>query len=272
MSSSKLPPSQQKLKKAREDGDVAKSPILNSAVLLTICFCYIYFAANKIILIYSISWANFSQIKSTQDLFTFLHESGKIISGVLLPLFFLLVLFGVLIEVSQVGFVISFKNLSFKGERFNIAKGLSRIFVPAGEEFGGINRSCALVEGLRGVLLILICWSVSAGVVLYLLPQFIAADWNEFSQINYALSYGGLLLVIPLVGILLVLGSVELILARKSRLQRLSMSVDEFRREYRENEGSPEAKSHRKQFHFELLHNAMVQGVRKAKVVILGRE
>ncbi len=61
---------------------------------------------------------------------------------------------------------------------------------------------------------------------------------------------------------------VDFILQRYFYLKELRMTKDEVKREYKEMEGSPEIKSYRRQAHQELLNSSMLNSVRRASVVI----
>ncbi len=52
----------------------------------------------------------------------------------------------------------------------------------------------------------------------------------------------------------------------------MMMSKDEVKREYKESEGDPHHKAHRKQMHHEILEQAAMQNVRKADVVVTNPE
>jgi type III secretion protein U len=67
----------------------------------------------------------------------------------------------------------------------------------------------------------------------------------------------------------LALGAVDVLVNKRARLQRLKMSKDEVKREYREVEGDPEIKRARERAYHELIAQATVAGVRRASVVVV---
>jgi flagellar biosynthesis protein FlhB len=72
---------------------------------------------------------------------------------------------------------------------------------------------------------------------------------------------------VALVG--LVLGVIDLVVARRSWRNRLRMSKEEIKREHKESEGDPQLKAARERAHQELLASAMIANVKKASVVIV---
>jgi len=52
----------------------------------------------------------------------------------------------------------------------------------------------------------------------------------------------------------------------------MMMTKDEVKREYKESEGDPHHKAHRKQMHHEIIEQAAMQNVRKADVVVTNPE
>lgn len=70
-----------------------------------------------------------------------------------------------------------------------------------------------------------------------------------------------------LVGI--ALGAVDLLVVRRAWFNKLKMSKDEVKREYKESEGDPQLKAARERAHHELLAQATVANVSKATVVVV---
>ncbi|MCB0325890.1 MAG: EscU/YscU/HrcU family type III secretion system export apparatus switch protein, partial [Bdellovibrionales bacterium] len=67
-------------------------------------------------------------------------------------------------------------------------------------------------------------------------------------------------------------GGLDLLLARKRRFARLRMDVNEFRQEMRESMGDPELRGLRRQRHQETVLGALAQGVRRSRLLVLGRK
>jgi type III secretion protein U len=69
--------------------------------------------------------------------------------------------------------------------------------------------------------------------------------------------------------VLLLLGVLELLWARRRHRQSLRMTRDEVRREHREQEGDPRHRAHRRAAHRQLLHSGLARGVEKATVLVV---
>ncbi len=67
----------------------------------------------------------------------------------------------------------------------------------------------------------------------------------------------------------LAIGAVDLVVTRRAWWDRLRMSKDEIKREYKESEGDPQMKSARERAHHEMLASATVANVKNATVVIV---
>jgi type III secretion protein U len=173
-----------------------------------------------------------------------------------------------LAEVFQVGVSVSPDSIAFRLSRLDLGKGLKRLFGLDGEESGfparlayDVLKTALTVFGgvALGALVLISCRG------LYLQPAIdvqgcVAAVGIAIRE---ELSW--------LIPVFLVIGSGDLLVARFRRMQRLRMDLDEFRREMRENEGNPELRGLRKQLHQELVVRNLVQGVRQASLVVLGK-
>lgn len=119
------------------------------------------------------------------------------------------------------------------------------------------------------------CW---AGIVQFLVVTLflllsITLLWGMLSAVDRFLAvdpllplvWGGLLLL----GVLLVTAGFDWWWSRKKFLQQHSMSLDEARREFREQEGDPLLKAVREAQHHALLVRTIEERVKKAKVVIV---
>jgi len=67
----------------------------------------------------------------------------------------------------------------------------------------------------------------------------------------------------------LALGAADYLLVRRRHLDRLRMTREEVKREYKESEGDPSHRAERQRLHRELLEQRMVAEVRKADFVVV---
>lgn len=148
-------------------------------------------------------------------------------------------------------------NLSFKGSRINPLSGLKRMFGPTG-----------WIEMGKGLLKILFLGAIAlwwgrswlstiAGLGRGNLSQQLTAGWGAITSLLFALA-GGLILIALL----------DFPVQWFRRNQRLMMSHQEMRDENKEAEGSPEAKSARRQRQREIAAGGVAHAMREAQFVL----
>ena len=262
-------PTSRKLDKARRDGDVAKSRELTAVCGLicgTLC-CHWALGKLPAYLESSLTLAtDFSSHNMLVYLAVSFTEAFGIAAVCILPM--LLVHAGVVVitETFQVGLCVSAKPLEFRLSRLSPGENLRRLF---GVDAPG---SGFLWDGLRisvhlSLLIIVSLWALNSFLSLVFLPEYI--DAGEYTQLWY---FGLKWAVLPVLGVGLLVGATELLIARWQRRKRLMMDAEEFKREIREDEGDPTLKGMRKQLHQEIAFQALVEGVRTAKVLVVNKQ
>ena len=227
-------PSQRKLTKAREDGDV-----LNSKEMFV-------FATSSILLtlVPFTSWFGIDAMKSLAYFFSFEQiDNGLLISRLSVSftdVLFAAIIFGipvvcvVLATQMLVGGMIGFsvKGFSFKGNRINPLSGFKRIFSVKG--LVELLKSIAKVVFLAGVAFVTL--ALFFNDMLNVLGSSIPKVFEFFNGIY-------LFLVTALLVILGIIAAVDYAYSRYSRLNKLKMSRQEMKDENKETDGSPEVKS-----------------------------
>jgi len=69
--------------------------------------------------------------------------------------------------------------------------------------------------------------------------------------------------------VFVVIAAGDFFFQKKQHMKSMKMSKDEVKREYKEEEGDPQHKHHRKQLHQELAMNNMMHNVKKANVIVV---
>lgn len=245
-------PSAKKLKQARKDGKTAKSQILTQAFGFLACFV----TARSL-------W-HFLEIK-TLNLLEYTLTSGYNnpveCLRLWLNIFFVVVacslvvclIICIIIESLQVGFIIEPAILSPKFSRLDIAAGFKKIF-----------------SGLSGVWSKLLRIAVICCVFFWFFKRHISSISIWLLSDNALLVERTYLQLVYLgFACLLVFGFFEYLHNRRKFYKELSMSKDELMREFKEDEGDPHVKSHRRSAHEELLSQEMVNKIRKSKVIVV---
>lgn len=270
----RFPPTQKKLKKARAQGDIAKSREISGGSALVVGACYlgaVYFGYQALEQFFIQAFHGLGDFHIDSMLVYAWYGLRSLLLAVV-P-FFLVVFFTVfLVEVLQVGMVISFEPLKFKFERLNVFNGLKRLL--------GFEREATLpfwYEGAKSVVYLLGLSAIFffSGFFFFgrmSIGDVLSADFFAVEEVLDALYWTTVRAVGPGLLFILVVSGVDYLYQRARRMKRLSMDATELRKEFREDEGAPEMRGLRKNLHQELLLQEIVSGVRKGRVIVVNKE
>ncbi|MGQ0506417.1 MAG: EscU/YscU/HrcU family type III secretion system export apparatus switch protein, partial [Myxococcaceae bacterium] len=164
---------------------------------------------------------------------------------------------GGLVEFLQVGPLFSQEALMPKLDKLNPLAGLKNM----------VSKK-QLVELLKSTLKMTIAGYVVFGVVRDALGLVMTSLRGD-SSLSLAILGELVYRVTVRVGLLfLVFAIFDVWWQRRSYMKDLMMTKDEVKREYKESEGDPHHKAKRKEMHHEILESAMMEGVKKADVVV----
>ena len=253
-------PTEHKIRKAREDGQVAKSKDFTQTLLMGSLLGYMLADSEGIIKnlvemmvlpsqLYGMEFRDALRILIDQSLIIFVK--------ILMPFILLVIGVGIFGEMIQTGPLLAFKALMPKGDKLNPVSNLQQMFSMKNivECFKSIIKVCFLSAIIYFVLrnsfqpLILIPASglAAAGVAV--------ADMLKTLVIYSFIGFGAMSLL-------------DLIWQRYQHRKNLMMSMDEIKQEYKQLEGDPHVKSHRKGLAKEIAMGEMVLKTRKSSVVV----
>ena len=160
------------------------------------------------------------------------------------------------------GLSISGKALGFKLEKLNLIKGLGRIFSIKG-----------LVELIKSVAKVVLLTSCVVIFLWYFLPDIIYLSAGSLESGLGVLYRTLLLFIFSLIFILFAIGLGDYLWSRHTFLQKLRMTKQDIKEEFKESEGSPEVKSRMRRLQMEASQRAAEQSqaiddVKDATVVI----
>jgi len=259
-------PTQRRLEKAREDGDVLSSKEMfvfaSSIAGLFVLMAMGLFSGNILQ-----GWASLFEFSHPEELLTLkvLHawQSYKILLiaaaffGV--PCFLFIV--GMQAFVGS-GLSVSSKALGFKFEKLNLIKGLSRIFSVKG-----------LVELIKSIAKVVLLTTCVVAFLWYMLPSIIYLSAGSLENGIGVLYRTLIYFVLALVFILFAIGVGDYIWSRHTWLQKLRMTRQDMKDEFKESEGSPEVKARMRRLQMEASQRAAeqsqsVDNVKDATVII----
>ena len=149
-------------------------------------------------------------------------------------------------------------NLAFKGSRLSPLAGLKRMF--------GVD---ALIELSKSLLKVAVLGALGVWIVLGSLPEIIQLT---FVELQSAISEVGSLtvwIILVLVGAIALLGVMDAGLQWYRHNQKLMMTKQEVKDEYKQTEGSPEIRARIRKVQQEIAQRGSVAEVDKAQVVLV---
>jgi len=259
-------PTQRRLEKAREDGDVLSSKEMfvfaSSAAGLFVILVLGLFSKNMLD-----AWSALFTFGHPEELLTAKIKNAwhsyqiLLMAAAIFGLPCFLFVIGMQAFVGS-GLSISGKALGFKPEKLNLIKGLGRIFSVKG-----------LVELLKSVAKVVLLTSCVVIFLWFALPDILYLSAGSLEN-GIGILYGTLLFfILSLLLILFVIGVGDYIWSRHTWLQKLRMTKQDMKEEFKESEGSPEVKSRMRRLQMEASQKAAEQSqaidnVKEATVII----
>lgn len=254
--------SPQRLNKAREEGQVARSRELNTCLILLAGAMTLWISGGFLYdrLVYVMrttmhfDWTPKSAVESLAPgmLDNFLH----VLTG-LFPLFVVLVVIAIGSSVALGGLVFSGKALNPNFGRMNLLKGLGRMV-----------SASTWVELLKTLLKAAVIGGVGVMVIKSYLPQMLALSHLSLPR---ALAQGMEMVMFccaTIIASLLLIALIDVPWQMFSHAKKLRMSKEEVKREHKENEGDPHIKGRIRQQQREMARHRMMSSIPDADVVV----
>lgn len=262
------PATAKKLKEARDDGKVAKSRELNSALDLIVLFLvlkiFVSYVGNNLISVFTYVYKmipdflrNNSAEMTSKSVTALFNVIFGISAKIVLPFFAFGFIVAILINIVQVGWKVTTKPLQPKADKFNPINGFKRMF-----------SKDSLFELLKSIAKIL--------VIIYVAYTSIKdkAD-NIFLLYDIPLMQAVILCGTIIIDagfkismVYLVIGLLDFAYQKHKFNEDMKMTKQEVKDEYKNTEGNPEIKGRQKQRMREASQRRMMQDVPKADVVI----
>jgi len=259
-------PTQRRLEKAREDGDVLSSKEMfvfaSSAVGLLVLTVLGFFAGSLLN-----TWGTLFSFSHPEDLlkaksFNSWQSFRLIIQGA--AIFAIPSFVGVLLVQSVIGGGLSFssKALGFKWNKLDPVKGLGRIFSVKG-----------LVELIKSIAKVVFLTGIVIGFMWFILPNVIYLSAGLLNQSLEILYRSLLTFIFILVLLLFLIGLGDYLWSRHTWMEKLRMSRQDLKDESKESEGSPEVRARIRRLQMEASqraaeHAQAINDVKDATVVI----
>ncbi|MFT0623944.1 flagellar biosynthesis protein FlhB [Ectopseudomonas guguanensis] len=251
-----------KLKKSKDDGQVARSKDLSTTISLLATLFILKFSAGLFLEglsdSFRLSYIQFGHSEiGLDDLDTLLGYNMLVFIKLLAPMLLTSVLVVVLSLVPG-GWVFSAKNFAPKLSKLNPITGLGRIF-------SAQNWS----ELLKSVLKVLVLLGVGYVLVRAALPELIALQRSSVPQAISAALNLTFNLILCLMLVFVLFSFIDIPLQRYFFLKKLRMTKQERKEEHKNQEGRPEVKARIKQLQRQMLQRQISKVIKNADVVIV---
>lgn len=246
----------------REKGQVAQSKEVHTAALLTISLALWFFYLPPFFLKVNDLLAHLWRTSCTYELNanSFLGLGffiSKQMAWLLAPLFVMVLVVGFCSSVFQFGWLLTGKPLVPDLSKFDPIKGFGRMFS---------KRS--LVETAKSLAKItLIAWLAYSTVVDRIEEALILIDTSPITALVFLAKTAGLILA-KVCALLILLAFLDFLYVRWEMEEKMKMTKQEVKEEYKETEGDPRIKSQIRSIQQEMARKRMMAEVPKADVVI----
>nr|WP_313403040.1 flagellar biosynthesis protein FlhB [Pseudomonas sp.] len=251
-----------KLKKSKDDGQVARSKDLSTTISLIATLFILKFSAGLFLEglsdSFRLSYIQFGHSEiGLDDLDTLLGYNMLVFIKLLAPMLLTSVLVVVLSLVPG-GWVFSAKNFAPKLSKLNPITGLGRIF-------SAQNWS----ELLKSVLKVLVLLGIGYVLVRAALPELIALQRSSVLEAISAAFDLTFNLILCLMLVFVLFSFIDIPLQRYFFLKKLRMTKQERKEEHKNQEGRPEVKARIKQLQRQMLQRQISKVIKNADVVIV---
>ncbi len=246
----------------RERGQVAQSKEVATAALMTLSLLlWVFYAGNfwhNLQLLVDNSLRHLGDLQVTRlGILVLADRTALVMARLLWPIFLLTLVVGFFASFLQVGPLFTTKPFVPELSKFNPIKGMAR--------FVSKRSAVELVKSLAKVILV--------GSVAYttLAGEFSGALGLLSMDLSQTIAYLGntaFLIMAKACGILIVLGVIDYLFTRWEMEQKMKMTKQEVKEEFKESEGDPQLKARVRSMQQQMARRRMMAEVPKADVVI----
>ena len=253
-------PTDQKLRKAREEGNVSKSKDFTETVLMGGLLTYTLFAGPGLVRTLTEIMLVPAQLYGMpfRDALSLLMAALlKKSVDMLLPFLGIVLFLGIAVEALQTGFNMSFKAMAPKGERLNPVANLKQMVSKRN-----------LVEFIKSLFKLGVLSVVVYLVVYDSLDPLSKLPLAGIEAVGLALADMMYWLTVCTFLAFAAIAVLDFLWQRYQYIKNLMMSVEEVKQEYKQMEGDPHVKGHRREFAKELILGDEAEATREASVVV----
>lgn len=254
-------PSARKIEKAREEGNVLKSPDVNAflglvvgLVLIFLCF---NFWVDGISNIFFQIYNSFNQDLTRSDAISITISLTFQILYLLAPIFGALVLTGIVANISQSGFLLTTKAIQPKLQKLNFITGIKNII--------SLKK---LLDGFLITFKVMTAFIIAFFVFLGFMKELTTISLFPIGDQMIWLKDKALILIAILLAFFLVMAITDYLIKRYQYFKSLRMSKQEVKDEFKNQEGDQQIKGKIRSLMFQAAKKRMMQNIPSADVVV----
>lgn len=255
-------PTAKRMEESREKGQLGKSQDLAASIVMVLAIAFLFMYGVKMVELHFQAahqvLGGFSQL--TLDMNSLQAQSRDALYFLLegfMPFFVVLFLAAVISNVSQIGFLVTFKPMTPDFGKINPIKGLKNKFSLKTVMLAVMNIAKTLV----------IAWVSYLVLKVYWVPLFrMSGEDLRLSSSLFAEAFFVLAFFIVLV--MLILGLIDFAYQRWQNVQSMKMTKQEVKDEMKNMDGDPKIKQRRRQIQMQMSRQRMMKDVEDADVVI----
>lgn len=255
-------PTPKRLSESRQEGNVAQSQEISSAVVLMSGVMLLLFMGGGMMrklkgAFYAV-YLNIDILEVTIDSIPgYFRMGGYFMIDLLAPFALILAILAAAAKIAQVGWLFTLKPMVPKPEKLNPITGLKKVFSSRG-----------FVELLKGVLKMLIVGSVGYFTIKAEIPKFMALGDLLVSEVVSHIAFAAMKVAVRAALILLILAILDLVYQKWKYKKDLKMTKQEVKDENKQSEGDPEVKGRIRHIQMKMSMNRMIESIPEADVVL----
>jgi type III secretion protein U len=253
-------PTPHKLREARKNGQVAKSKDFTQTLLVGSLLAYTLADSERLLA----SMIKVIELPSSLGYDNFGASLPAVVTAmtvetvfILLPYILIVIFVGIFAETIQIGLLVSFKVLMPKGDRLNPISNAKQMFSMKN-----------IVEFIKSVIKVVLLTAVIYFIIRDAIDDLVKIPPAGLSAAGVTLAAMLKKLIIFTFIAFSAIALADLIYQRFEHRKSLRMSIEEIKQEYKQLEGNPEIKGHRKQMAKEIAMSESTNKTRKATVVV----
>jgi len=259
-------PTAKRMEQAREDGDIVRSPELNTtAILMAGSGALLIFGGYMIEAMRSVMTRNFTL--SREEVFDtnamLQHLETSIMEGLrsMGPIFLVLLVAAIVGPISLGGWNMAFKAVMPKANRLDPIEGFKRMFGP--KALVELAKASGKVLVVAGIALVIFAFNTERIMQIYSEP-IVPAMQHTMIILGWS--------VLGMSCAMIFISMIDVPFQIQTHTEKLRMTLQQVKDEMKDSEGKPEVKQRIRQLQFQMAQNRMMSNLPQADVIITNPE